>query len=200
MKFPAPPSGTIVVCRPGDAGPAHTIDELERSGRRLIAAPGDVAVGTDERQSAPVERPRAGRINIEDRERNAALCGRVSDARHANRRVESYQRVAGPERIVERVAVAEPQVRRAAAWDGRRREIPHRVGRVALAVVSNDRRCRIVISKVEAARTLPAGGLIIGLLADARTRGIADQAGFLNLGWNGAVLAAGPGGAVFGKA
>ena len=117
-------------------GTTNEIDQRERVGRNLIAAPRDMLIGSRQHELVPVDgRGIFGGDNVEQDHRHTPRAGSGKQRSGIDYRVEPQQRVVGPHDIVERPAVVEPQVRRAAAGHRRRRERRHRVGWVRLAVV-----------------------------------------------------------------
>src|SRR5258705_609917 len=75
----------------------------------------------------------------------------------------------------------EPQVRRPAAGNSRWREIIHRVGRVRLSTIADDRRARVKIAKVQSAAALLLDVKLVGLPAEARADCVADRSRQLDL-------------------
>lgn len=67
--------------------------------------------------------------------------------------IEAQQCVAGAHRVVQRASVAQPEMRRAAAGDGGRREVGHGVGRRGFAVIGDDRRLIVERTEIQAAAT-----------------------------------------------
>ena len=114
------------------------------------AAPGHVLVGAAENEGVAVFGRREAAWHIEQAHRHAACLRGVDERRRGHRGVEPQQRVVGPEGVVERAAVVEPEVRRAAARHGRRGEAAHRVGRRRFAVVGDQRRAFVEVAEVQA--------------------------------------------------
>src|SRR3954469_961073 len=77
--------------------------------------------------------------------------------------------------------ILEPQVRRPAAGNSRRGEIVHRVGRVRLFIIGDDRRARVEIAKVQSAATLLLDIKLVGLPTEARADCVADGSRQLDL-------------------
>src|SRR6266567_5367152 len=68
----------------------------------------------------------------------------------------------------------EPQVRRPATGNSRWRELMHRVGRVRLSIIGDDRRARVEIAKVQSTAALLLDIKLVGLQTEARADCVAD--------------------------
>src|SRR5215470_1077915 len=128
------------------------------------------------------------RIDVDDRHRYVATSGCSDKVADVDPRIETKQREIGAQHVVERSSIAQPQMRRAASRHGRLAELIDRIGWRRLAVVSNDRRARIEISKVEAAAAELSDVDVVSLPTDTRAYGVAFRANLFNGIWNGAPL------------
>src|SRR5262245_30437504 len=66
----------------------------------------------------------------------------------------------------------EPNMRSAASRDGGRRELTHRVCRMLLFIVGNDRRAIVEIAKIEPSAAILLDIEIVSLAPDARSEGV----------------------------
>jgi hypothetical protein len=166
----------------------HQIDQPQRIFRRRVAAPGDVLVGAGKHE--PVVVQRGFRRDVEQRHRHAASRGGGEQATGVDGGIGAQQRVVGTERIVQRASVAQPDMRRAAARHGRRRELVHAICGLRRAVIGDNRR-----GVVEAAEIEPAAAILIDvervqLAPDPRPRRLAFRSRLLDLGRHRAALLA----------
>ena len=103
---------------------AQKVDQFRRIRRFGVAAPGNVPVGPHQHELFGVDRGCRCVVDVDTASgmpRDLAAATRPSTATLA---VEPDQAVAVAERVVERAAVAQPEVRRAAARHRRRFELP----------------------------------------------------------------------------
>src|SRR6476620_5456068 len=77
--------------------------------------------------------------------------------------------------------IVEPQMRCPAAGNSRGDVIIHRVGRVRLSIIGDDRRARVEITKVQSTAALLLDIKLVGLPTEARADCVADRSRQLDL-------------------
>src|SRR5882672_5631969 len=88
----------------------HKVDQVHWSSGFLVPPPRHVLVGTHEHQLVRIDCPPIGGVGVEDGKWDAALRGGFDNTTDIFSRIETNECVVRSERIVERAAVAQPQV------------------------------------------------------------------------------------------
>ena len=94
---------------------AHAIDQSERIGRQCVAAPCNVLVRPRQHQLVTVDIGRIGRVDVQHRQRHTPALGCGDQRRRVDGFIQPQQREFRAERIVERLLLPQPQVRRPAS-------------------------------------------------------------------------------------
>ncbi len=117
---------------------------------QLMPPRGLVATHDQQWVAEHLGRVRSGDIEQHQRQLNGPGCS--EERADVDVWLEPHEHVVRPERVVDRAARSDPEVRHAAARDSRRRDASHVVSRRCLAVVGDDRRAVVEVAEVEAGR------------------------------------------------